>query len=229
MQNAPFFTPDTLKYLNRLEKNNNRTWFNDNKAQYEQHVREPALRFIEAMSKRLPGLSRHFVASPKKTGGSLMRVYRDVRYAKEKTPYKTNIGIHFRHELAKDVHAPGYYLHIEKNHVFLGAGIWRPEPAVLKAIRASIDENPRTWRALRDDRGFNQSFSFSGESLKTAPRDFPKNHPLIEDLRRKDFIAIHELAPAAVVSADFLERAVREFKAARPLMRFLCAALDIAF
>ncbi len=229
MKYTSFFTPDTLKYLGRLEKNNQRAWFNEHKTEYETHVREPALRFITAMAEHLPRLSKHFVASPKKTGGSLMRVYRDVRYTRDKAPYKTNIGIHFRHELAKDVHAPGYYVHIEKDSAFLGVGIWRPEAAVLKAVRASIDENPRTWRALRDDRAFTASFHFVGESLKTSPRDFPKDHPLIEDLRRKDFIATHELSADTVVSEDFLNIAVRNFRSAKPLMRFLCAAVEAPF
>ena len=107
------FPPGTLRFLRELERNNDREWFAVNKPRYEALVREPALDFIATMGPKLLSISDHFVALPKKTGGSLMRVYRDTRFGKDKTPYKTNIGIQFRHEVAKDIHAPGYYLHID--------------------------------------------------------------------------------------------------------------------
>ena len=122
------FPPETLKFLKQLERNNNREWFAANKSRYEEAVLEPALDFIATMDPKIQALSDHFVAIPKRVGGSLMRVYRDTRFGKDKTPYKTNIGIQFRHEYAKYVHAPGYYLHIDNTGCFLAAGIWRAEP-----------------------------------------------------------------------------------------------------
>ncbi len=123
------FPKTCVPYLKKLAKNNNRPWFNDNKQRYEDAVRTPALAFIEAMGPPLKKqLSPHFLAQPKKVGGSLMRVYRDTRFANDKTPFKTNVGIQFRHELGKDVHAPGFYLHIEPGNCFLGAGICAPKP-----------------------------------------------------------------------------------------------------
>ena len=120
------FGKPALQFLAELEANNNREWFAQNKPRYEELVREPALDFIVAMGSELQKLSPHLEAIPKRVGGSLMRVYRDTRFGKDKTPYKTNIGIQFRHRMGKDVHCPGFYLHISNDEIFLGAGMWRP-------------------------------------------------------------------------------------------------------
>ena len=121
------FNSATLAFLRELEANNNREWFKLNKSRYEEHVLDVALQFIESMQRPLANIAPEFVAMPTRVGGSLMRVYKDARFAKGKSPYKTNIGIQFRHELGKDVHAPAYYVHIEADSAFLAAGMWRPE------------------------------------------------------------------------------------------------------
>ena len=118
------FNEQTIAFLNELKANNNRDWFKENKSRYEELVLDVALRFIQSMQDPLHKIAPHFVAMPTRVGGSLMRVYRDTRFSKNKTPYKTNIGMQFRHEQAKDVHSPGYYVHIEPDNVFLGAGMW---------------------------------------------------------------------------------------------------------
>ena len=123
----PRFTPETFRFLTELALNNSRTWFEANKARYEALVREPALAFIRGAGPHLRKISRHLVASDRKIGGSLMRVHRDVRFSRDKSPYKTNVGIQFRHEVGKDVHAPGLYVHIAPDECFLGAGVWHPE------------------------------------------------------------------------------------------------------
>ena len=117
------FRDETIKFLNELAANNNREWFAVNKHRYESLVVDRTFAFIIAMGDELRKISSHFEAIPKKQGGSLMRVYRDTRFSKDKTPYKTNIGIQFRHEAGRDVHAPGYYMHIEPGDVFVGAGL----------------------------------------------------------------------------------------------------------
>ena len=170
-----------------MHKNNRRDWFNDHKQDYEDHVRTPALQFIEAMADELPKLSPNFSAVAKKQGGSLMRVYRDARFSKDKTPYKTNVGIRFLHEQGKDVHAPMYYLHIHPDECFLAAGIWRPESKVLKQIRECLDENPRAWIKATTAKKFNQYFSLTGDTLIRPPRGYQEDHELITDLKRKDF------------------------------------------
>lgn len=224
-----YFTTATLKFLRDLSNNNEREWFQDNKQRYEDTVRGPSLAFIEDIAPKLQLIAPRFRVIPKKVGGSLMRVYRDTRFGKDKTPYKTNIGIQFRHEAGKDVHAPGYYLHIENNNFFLGAGIWRPDSTALGKIRDAIINKSVSWESARDDKKFQRTFTLQGDSLSNGPRGYPKDHPLLDDLKRKDFIAIHEMTKSEVLSPKFLENSVIRFEKAEPLMRFLCAALEIRF
>lgn len=224
-----YFTQATLDFLQQLKNNNDREWFQANKQRYEEHIRTPALTLIEDIAPTLQLIAPRFRAIPKKTGGSLMRVQRDTRFAKDKTPYKTNIGIQFRHEAGKDVHAPGYYLHIEPGSFFLGVGIWRPDLTALGKIRDAIDEKAEKWLTARDDPDFTRSYTLSGESLKNAPRGFAKDHPQLEDLKRKDFIALNELSSDDVLSPRLVDDTVERFSNATPYMRFLCEALEISF
>jgi len=226
---ADFFTEDTFDFLRRLGANNNRDWFNAHKLEYEALVREPALDFIRAMQAELARFAPHFVASDKKVGGSLMRIYRDVRFGKNKSPYKTNIGIQFRHEVGKDVHAPGFYLHIEAHEVFVGAGIWHPESAALKKIRAYIDTHPTRWNDAIHDTQFCKSFHLAGDSLKRAPKGYPMEHPMIEELKRKDFIGIAPLVPELIVQDDLRGLIAGCFEVSTPLMQQLCRALGLAY
>lgn len=226
---TPAFTPDTLRFLTELAAHNERPWFGANKHRYEAHVLEPALAFIATMAPHVAKISRHFVASPKKTAGSLMRVYRDTRFARDKTPYKTNIGIQFRHERGKDVHAPGFYVHVEPGASFLGAGIWHPESNALAAIRREIVEQPKLWQRARDGRAFSRFFELGGAVLAKPPRGFPPDAPHVDDLRRKDFIATCALADRDVLRADFALRVAERFATTAPLLEFLCGALDLDF
>lgn len=225
----PCFSIRTFTFLEALAANNNRVWFQDHKQDYEREVRQPALAFIEAMAPRLAAISPRFRADSRKMGGSLMRVYRDTRFSRDKTPYKTNIGIQFRHETGRDVHAPGYYLHISAAECFVGVGIWHPANDALLLIRRAIDERPDAWLAARSDAAFQRWFSLSGQSLKRPPRGFAADHPLIEDLKRKDFIALADLAPPLVEQEDFPAIAGDYFATASPLMRFLCRSLQLPF
>lgn len=224
-----YFTKQTFAFLSALEANNEREWFTAHQQEYEDLVRTPALDFISDMSDEMPAISRHFLAQPKKVGGSLMRVYRDTRFSKDKTPYKTNIGIQFRHEVGKDVHAPGYYLHIATDECFVGVGLWHPDAGVLFKIRSAIVEKPEAWKTARDDKAFCKHFSQEGDSLANAPRGFAKDHPLVEDLKRKDFIGLASLSQANITSAKLRPQVVEHFRAAAPYMGFLCKALDLRF
>ncbi|MGI9301634.1 MAG: DUF2461 domain-containing protein [Gammaproteobacteria bacterium] len=223
------FQPELIKFLSDLGRNNNRDWFNANKKRYEQQIVDPVLEFIAAMGPPLRKVSRHFEAIPKKTGGSLMRVYRDTRFSKDKTPYKTNVGIHFRHALGKDVHAPGFYVHFDTKDVFLGIGLWHPEPAALAGIRERIATRQKDWLKARDDKDFRRQFELGGESLKRPPKGYAADHPLIDDLKRKDFIAMNNLAAKDLYRGDFADRVGGAFVAAKPFMRFLCRAVDVPF
>jgi uncharacterized protein (TIGR02453 family) len=224
-----YFTKTTFRFLAELSRNNNREWFNDNKQRYEECVREPALAFIADIAPELQLIAPRFLATSKKVGGSLMRVYRDTRFGKDKTPYKTNIGIQFRHEAGKDVHAPGYYLHLSPQECFFGAGIWRPDSIALGNIREAIQDNQAKWCAARDDTDFQQHYELGGESLINAPRGYAKDHPLLEDLKRKDFIAIAHFPNDMSLDNDFMDQTLTQFSHATPYMRFLCAALNLRF
>jgi uncharacterized protein (TIGR02453 family) len=223
------FEPATLKFLGELKANNNRDWFNANKSRYEHDVLDVALRFIQSMQDPLEDIAPHFTAVPKRLGGSLMRVYRDTRFSKNKTPYKTNIGIQFRHEMARDVHSPGYYVHIDPDQVFLGAGMWRPAPEALRAIRERISARPEEWLRARGDKGFSRHFHLGGESLTRPPRGFSKDDPQIEDIKRKDFIAVKDLSPGDALSPRFQQKVETAFRSATPYMQFLCKAVNVAF
>jgi uncharacterized protein (TIGR02453 family) len=223
------FTRQTFSFLTNLAANNERGWFEEHRQDYEDLVRTPALDFIEEMAKELPSISRHFRAVPKKVGGSLMRVQRDTRFARDKTPYKTNIGMHFRHEVGKDIHAPGYYVHIEPGECFVAVGLWHPEPDVLFKVREAILKKGEAWVAARDDRNFRKHFELTGDSLVNAPRGYAKDHPLVEDLKRKDFIALASLSKTVVLSGNFRPLVAERFRQAAPYMRFLCQALELQF
>lgn len=224
-----YFSEATFNYLASLAKNNNRDWFSVHKQQYEAVVRNPALDFIADMSYELVKISPHFLAIPKTVGGSLMRIHRDVRFGKDKRPYKTNVGIQFRHVLGKDVHAPGFYVHLEPEGCFVGVGLWRPESPVLRKIRNSIVEKPDSWEKVKKDKKFNQYFSLEGDSLVNPPRGFPKEHPMLIDLKRKDFIAFCPLTDASVCSARFKAQVCQRFNVSVPFMQFLCKSLELNF
>lgn len=222
------FTRRTFDWLAGIQANNSKAWFEEHRQAYEADVREPALAYIEAMTPELRRISKHFVALPKRAGGSLMRVHRDMRFARDGQPYKTNIGIQFRHERGRDVHAPGFYVHIEPGQCFLGAGIWRPEPAVLRAIRQEICDRTVAWRRVSTPQ-FREKFEFHGQRLQRPPQGFAADAPCIEDLRRKDYIALTEVSDAFIRRRDLPRASAELFARTRPLMRFLCGALDLDF
>jgi len=135
----------------------------------------------------------------------------------------------FRHVIGKDVHAPGFYLNIEPGACYMGIGLWRPEAKIAQAIRHHIDENRAKWkRASRSER-FTAVFTVTGDSLKRPPRGFDEDHPLIEDLKRKDFIASARLTQRQVTSDHFLEDFTDRSQKAAPFMRFLCEAIGVPF
>ncbi len=224
-----FFSQDTINFLEKLQKNNRRDWFNAHKEEYEQFVREPAFALIHALENDIKAISPNFTAIAKKNGGSLMRVYRDIRYSKDKSPYKSYIGIHFKHLLAKGAHTPAFYLHIHPDECFLGVGCWQPESVNLHKIRDYMIDNPNSWRLTINDKKFCQYFQLSGNRLKRPPRGFPTDHPLIEDLKRKDFIAIHHFPLKQALAKDFDRFIAQRFQAGAGLVEWLCDACDFPF
>jgi len=221
------FTPALFDFLRELKRNNNRDWFQDNKSRYEKDVKDPLLVFIAEFADRVPEISPHIAAIPRATGGSMFRIYRDLRFSKDKTPYKTAAALHFRHERGKDVHAPGYYLHLEPGSVFMGAGIWKPDGETVSKIRSRIDAKPGEWREIIGNKTFTSTFSLEGDSLKRPPRGYDPDHPLIQDLKRKDFIGSLELSEDIVLRDDFLDFYVDLCLKSAPLMRFISLSIGL--
>lgn len=227
-----YFTPAVFAFLKELEENNNKEWWEDNKDRYVETIREPAKDFIVDFGESLRTISPHFVADTRTNGGSLMRPYRDVRFSKDKTPYKTNVGIQFRHERGKDVHAPGFYVHFEPGQNFLGAGMWHPETRVARAIRQEINDRADEWGDVAHSTPFTDTWSLGDndeDRLKRVPKDLDADHPYPDDLRLKSFTAGTRVSQRIVTSNDFAEQLLLKFSAAGPYTRFLCEATSVPF
>ena len=226
MTKNPDFSPRLFAFLRELEQNNDRDWFNASKARYVSDVRDPMLDFIAGFAPHLARISGCFVADPRANGGSLFRIYRDVRFARDKRPYKTNAGAHFRHQAGRNAHAPGFYLHMEPGGGFAASGVWHPDGPALEKIRGAIAGDPARWRKVTTPRALGPRAEMAGESLKRPPRGWDPDHPLIEDLKRKDFFALARFSEAEACAAGFMDefaKACRKFSA---LTRFLTEALE---
>ncbi|MDD4891513.1 MAG: TIGR02453 family protein, partial [Phycisphaerae bacterium] len=175
------FKPTLARFLAELARNNNRPWFARNRDRYEAEVREPVLAFIRAIGPRIEAISQHIFVSDSKVGGSMMRPYRDTRFSGDKEPYKTNVGIHFRHEMGESAHAPGFWMHIAPREFWMAVGMWKPDGETLARVRTYMAEHPAEYLAARDSRAFRSRWEIVGDALKRPPRGFDPNHPLIED------------------------------------------------
>jgi uncharacterized protein (TIGR02453 family) len=226
------FTPALFAFLRELEANNEKTWWEDNKARYHAVVRDPALEFITDFAPQLRRISPHFEADSRTLGGSLMRPYRDTRFSADKTPYKTNVGIQFRHEAGKDIHAPGFYLHLEPNACFAGVGLWHPETQVARKIRQAINDDAAGWAKAAKAPDFSATWSITqdeDETLKRVPRELDPDHPYADDLRMKSFIAGTGLTQKQVTAGGFAGDLGSMFAKASKFARFLCDATGVAF
>ena len=226
---AHLIQPALFDFLRDLKANNERPWFEENKARYRAEVRDPMLDFIQAFADPLAEISPHFRADPRPNGGSLFRIYRDTRFSKDKTPYKTNVGAHFRHEAGKDAHAPGFYLHLEPGMCFAGCGVWHPDSPTLGKIRDALVERPEEWTRITTSDDFCATFRLAGEALKRPPRGYDPDHPLIGDLKRKDFVVITDIPEEDAVRPDFLDRFADIARAGGAFTAFLCRAVGVPF
>ncbi len=224
------FSKDFFGFFTDLSKNNNREWFAENKDRYRATVVDPICGFIEEMAPRLAKISRHYVADPRPNGGSMFRIYRDVRFSKDKRPYKEHGACQFRHEAGKDAHAPGFYVHMAPDEVVFGGGTWKPPRPELERIRKAIADNHGGWRKVVEDRALVDCFgAVKGSGLKRPPRGFEPEHPYIEDIKRESFFAMHHTDAAEAMRPDFADRVEHAFRSSTPLMRFLTKALDTPF
>ena len=226
MADRIYFSPSFFSFLNDLKHHNDRDWFNAHKEHFENDVKKSAMEFISDFAPSLAKISKHFVADPQK---SMFRIYRDTRFSKDKSPYKTHVGIQFRHDKGKDAHTPGFYLHLEPGQVFVGIGIWHPDSTSLTKIRNAIVDDPAAWKRASQGKKFTSVYSLAGESLKRPPKGYDPSHKFVTDLMRKDFIASAKLSENTVIQPDFLEVFAEYCSAGAPFIRFLSNAVEVSF
>jgi uncharacterized protein (TIGR02453 family) len=224
----PYFTRALFDYLKDLAANNDRDWFQANKDRYEEALKQPALRFIADFGPQVRAVSPHLVCDPRPSGGSLFRIYRDVRFSKDKSPYKTNCAMQFRHEAGKDAHAPGLYLHLEPGNCGAAAGLWRPPTPVLRQIRDAVAADPQRWQRIMAHKDLSGMQRF-GERLQRVPAGYPKDHPAAEELTWKDWGVWMPLKQQDVLAADSHQRIGKHFKDMKPMLQFLCDATGARF
>ena len=223
MSNA-YFTDELFGFLKRLKRHNQREWFQANKERYQAVVRDPCLRFIAELGEPLRRISPWLVADPHPTRGSMFRIYRDTRFSADKRPYKTHVGMSFPHRGTKQkVHLPGFYLHLEPGGCFAAAGCWHPDNPTLIRIRSAIVARPDAWK--KTVRGL----ELEGDALSRPPRGYPADHPLVEHLKRKDFLASVEFTQAQVCRARFMAEFITACSKLSPLVAFLSQAMDLPY
>lgn len=220
------FPKDGMLFLNQLKKNNNRSWFQKHKEEYEHNVRFPMQCLIASLAREMADVAPEIEFNPKR---SIFRIYRDVRFSKNKSPYKTNIAASFdqRGRNKSPVETPGLYVGIEPGSIFIGGGLYMPTGDQLKAIRKSIVDHPDGYLEIVTDRRFKKQFgNVQGEKLQKAPLGYPKDHPLIEHLKHKQFFVGKEYEDeSACLKSGFLGTVVKVFSDTMPLVRWLTSAL----
>lgn len=223
------FPADFFRFYKDLKNNNNRNWFNDHKARYVESVVNPMCEFIVAIAPRLKKISPHYVADPRPHGGSMFRIYRDTRFSRDKTPYKTHAACHFRHSAGKDAHAPGFYAHFETDRLYFGGGIWRPPTGHLARIRERIVDNPAEWGKIKNAKAARDRGGIGGDGLVRPPRGFDPEHRHIEDLKRKSFFLMTEADPQLLLTGDLVNTVAAGYRAASRLNRFVTEALELPY
>jgi uncharacterized protein (TIGR02453 family) len=218
-----YFTPELFRFLARLKRNNDRDWFLAHKDDYETFVRQPALRFITDFAAPLYKITPYLVADPRPSRGSLFRIYRDTRFAADKRPYKTNLAMRFSHR-GKDVHSPGFYLHLEPGASFAACGLWHPEPPTLLKVRTAIVSRPDEWRPVRKHLNWDDA-----SRLSRSPRGFPADHEFVDDLKLRDLGTAIDLTDAQVCNPKFMTTFAAACKKMSPIARFLSSALGLGF
>jgi uncharacterized protein (TIGR02453 family) len=220
---SEFVSPRTFGFLRELAAHNERPWFEANKARYVAEVRDPLLRFVAAAGPKLGKLSRQIVADPRPVGGSLFRIHRDVRFSKDKSPYKTHAALSFRHSEARERPAPGFYLHLAPGDVFAGAGLWHAPPEAVEQVRDAIVASPERWaKVVRAC-----PLGAEEDTLKRVPRGYDPEHRFALDLKRRSFTTGARFTQTQACADDFLERFVAACRRAEPLVEFLCRAVGV--
>jgi len=221
-----YFGPAFFKFFAELKRHNNKAWFDANKRRYETDVRDPLLEFISDFQPILRRITPNLVADPRPVGGSMFRIYRDIRFSKDKTPYKTYASAHFAH-LDRSRPSPGYYLSLAPGQVYAGIGLWHPDARTLGLVRDALVAHPDRWRRIISSKTFTSRCTFEGRSLKKPPRGYDPNHLLIEDLKRTDYVAMSPFTEAQAGSTTFMTGFADVCRASAPFGQFLSQAVGL--
>ncbi|SHL55560.1 TIGR02453 family protein [Chryseobacterium carnipullorum] len=205
-----------LEFLKQLEKNNNREWFARHKPEYDLIVKENKVFFDQIYTE----LQEH----DNLKGIHIYRIYRDVRFSKDQTPYKNNFGVGYSR--SKPMLRGGYYIQIEPNNSFVGGGFWGPEAKDLLRIRKELELNTAAIEKITSDKTFLQYFgNIEGDAVKTAPRGFDKNHPAIDLIRKKQYVVMRKFTDKEVLSSNFQKEAILTLLAMRPFFDYMSEVL----
>ena len=216
----PIITKSNLDFLNLIKKNNNRDWFNEHKDRYLIELKNLEL-FADNL---LVELNKHDVIETASGKKSLHRIYRDVRFSKEKTPYNTHWGGGFKR--ATKSRRGSYYYHLEPGNSFVAIGFWGPEPADLKRIRDEFSYDPKKFRSILKNKTFIKTFGeLKGEQIKTSPKGFSADDEAIDLLRYKQFLLIKKFTDQEVLDQNFIKTINETFKISRPFLDYMSEAL----
>ena len=222
------FTSATVNFLSELSKNNNRDWFNEHKSDYEKYVKEPSLALIDVMNDRFDDLGVPYISTPK---ASMFRIYRDTRFSKNKDPYKTNIGLFFPYVRQKSenrpVEAPGIYLHIDANEVFIAGGLYMPLPDQLRAIRERISDESKEFLSIVKKPRFLQEFpaGLTGDTLQRVPRGFAADHPNADLLKMKQYLVSSQVNQEEIFTEQIIDTIEAKSLALAPLLTYFEEAI----
>jgi uncharacterized protein (TIGR02453 family) len=220
---APRFSVETLRFLRGLKRNNRREWFNAHRDQYETHVRQPMTAIVERLADDFRAFAPELVASPKI---SMYRIYRDTRFSENKAPYKTHVAAVFPTRGLPKHEGAGVYFHVSPEEVWIGGGMYMPQPPQLLAVREHIAANVKQLRAIVESPAFRRKVgTLEGDKLTRVPRGFPNDHEAAEYLKHRHFIAGRDFPTTLAASPRFYGTLLAVFREVLPLARFLNAPL----
>ncbi|MFC1481278.1 DUF2461 domain-containing protein [Candidatus Neomarinimicrobiota bacterium] len=227
VQSSPF-TVEIFDFLRDLKANNNKVWFEANKDRYHQYGRDEMVKALIELQADLSTFAPQIEIIPKTVGGSLHRIYRDLRFSKDKTPYKTHLLAHLRHRQREKSRGLGFYLHIEPEGSIVAGGIWHLEPKDALLVRKKIVDHPDRWEAATRSPGFLRLYgSVNGEQLQRVPKEFDDDHKFAADLKRKAFGGMAYLTDDQILGPDCIPLVVDYFKTATPIMHFMADVFDL--
>lgn len=224
MKQGPRFSKETLAFLTRLKRNNRREWFNARKDEYESHVRAPMLEIIDRLAVDMRGIAPELLVGPK----SMYRIYRDVRFSENKQPYKTHVAASFWHRDLGKGGGAGMYFHVAPDGVWIGGGMYHPEPQQLYRVREHLAANVRHFRSIVEAPAFKRALDggLEGEQLTRVPRGFAKDHEAADYLRYRQFLVGKEYPARFAADPKLYAGILDVFRRIAPLIRFLNEALQ---